>query len=71
MQRTYNEIIGNGPLNLGGLRTREALVTAYNAVENDVMHGSPRRMETLAVLRAILQQPDLIQVCDKTLHPLG
>lgn len=52
--RTLAEIINNGPQDTGDISTKEALITAYSAVEQ-LSAQIPNANSTLAVLRAILQ----------------
>lgn len=54
--RTAEEIIAHGPsLDEGNDMThQEALVIAYNCIEDDIIHGRPRRRQALATIRKLL-----------------
>jgi len=60
MPRTYDEIVAVGEtlMTAGSGRvemtTREALVIAYNAIEDDTMRNIPNRRQALAVIRLLM-----------------
>lgn len=51
--RTLADIINNGPQDTGDISTKEALITAYSAVEQ-LSAQIPNADRTLAVIRLIL-----------------
>lgn len=58
MARKLEDIIANGPHadECRDMTVPEALVIAYNCVEDCVMHGVPKRRQALAVIRVMLLQ---------------
>lgn len=58
MARTLEDIIANGPHvdECRDMTIPEALVVAYNCVEDCIMHGVPKRRQALAVIRTMLLQ---------------
>lgn len=58
MARKLEDIIANGPYpdEIRDMTIPEALVVAYNCIEDDLMHGVPKRRQALAVIRTMLIQ---------------
>lgn len=52
--RTLADILQNGPTDTGDMSTKEALIHAYTATEENP-NAHPQRQQVLAVIRAILQ----------------
>lgn len=52
--RTLAEILQNGPTDTGNMSSKEALIHAYSAVEENP-NGQPQRTQVLALIRLMLQ----------------